>query len=410
MDWVPAVSQAKSLVQTVSGDIEGAKQTQRNFVETFPIVSQIKSLAHFLKGNKQKAKEVQKIFIKSTGRFINEAINSTPVIGHIKGAIHYAVGDRERGREAIDSASHVSGAVIGGTGGFLIGGPTGAFVGGVLGANAVDLVLTGADSAIKGEFRPRGRVEAISNIANGNTESKSGDAFDLATGFVLDGFIGQIGGAQKHAQIHKGHATNYQPGKIAQNATKIETIKQVNAENIENLASKINTSPKEEKSQKDEDEETYHFDLGSRQTQVPESPYSYENDTYYPIDKILIDSDQIKFSQPPLDGYSYQAQIVIYQLIEDISENGWAGEPINVVRMLNGELIAFDNRRLYCAIQAGIEAPLHLRDYYELLPVSVRLNFEDENIRTWGEAIDFYIQSNNFSSHSLVHEDITSIG
>jgi len=398
MDWVPAVSQAKSLVQTVSGDIEGAKQTQRNFIETFPIVSQVKSLGHFLKGNREKAKKVQKNFITNAGGFTNEAINSTPVIGHIKGAVHYAMGDREGGKQAIDSASHASGAIIGGTGGFLAGGPIGAFVGGVIGANAVDLVLTGAESAIKGEFKPHGHVEAISNLANGNTESKSGDTFDLAMSFILDGLIGQVGGAQKHAQIHKGHLTNYQPGTLVQNVTKIEEIRLVNPENIENSTSKLNGLRGLSNDEKlPFNEKASSPGPGQRSTQVPESPYSYETESLSQgeIDKILIEPDQIKFSQPPLEGYSPQAQIIIYQLTEDMSQNGWAGEPINIVRMLSGELIAFDSRKLFCAIQAGIEAPLHLRDYHELLPVSVRLSFEDENIKTWGQAIDFYIQNHS---------------
>lgn len=40
IDSIPVVSQVKSLVQVVSGDDNGAKSTQENFLRTGPIVSQ----------------------------------------------------------------------------------------------------------------------------------------------------------------------------------------------------------------------------------------------------------------------------------------------------------------------------------------------------------------------------------
>ena len=40
IDSIPVVSQAKSLVQVVSGDDNGAKRTQENFLRTGPIASQ----------------------------------------------------------------------------------------------------------------------------------------------------------------------------------------------------------------------------------------------------------------------------------------------------------------------------------------------------------------------------------
>jgi len=229
MDWVPGVSQTKSLIQVASGDIEGAKQTQRNFTNGCPIISQAKSIHYFLKRNPQKAKEIQKTFIRNAGTFLNEAMNSTPFVGHVKGAIQYALGDREGAREAIDGSSHVLGAMIGGTGGFLVGGPTGAFVGGIVGGNAVDLALTGIDSARKRTFSPHGCIETISDLRKGNSKSKTGDAFDLTMGFMIDGFVGQVAGANSFALKHvKKHWRHYKPNKLAENLTKIESIQQSN--------------------------------------------------------------------------------------------------------------------------------------------------------------------------------------
>jgi len=400
MDWVPGVSQAKSLVQTVSGDTEGAKQTQKNFTDTFPIVSQAKSIGLFLKGHPRKAKDIQKTFVKNVGNFVNEAINSTPIVGHIKGAVHYAIGDPGGGKDAIDSANHVSGAIIGGTGGFVAGGPTGAFVGGVLGANAVDLALTGAESAIKGTFKPHGRIEEIANLANGNTDSKAGDTFDIAMGFILDGLVGQVAGANNYAQTHvrgKAGLTNYKPDNIVQNATKIEKIKQKGVENIEKT-SFIDNSPFRPLKETQEKE-----NFEAQETQVSESQSEYNSG----ITKVLIDPCEIKFSEHPLEGYSPQAQVIIDQMIEDLHRNGWVGEPINVVKMPNGELFAFDNRKLYCAIQAGIEAPIVVWDENERMPISLKLSL-DENISVWGEAITFLI---NKSSPAFIKDiESTPIG
>ena len=195
MDWVPGISQTKSLIQAVSGNIEGARQTQRNFTDSFPIVSQAKSFHYFLKHDPMKARDIQKRFLQNAAPLINEAMNSTPGLGHIKGAVHFAMGDREGGKDALESATHVLGSMIGGTGGFIVGGPTGAFVGGVLGGNAVDLAITGIDSALKHKFKPHGCVEAIADLSKGDTDSKAGETFDLAMGFLIDGFIGQVSGA-----------------------------------------------------------------------------------------------------------------------------------------------------------------------------------------------------------------------
>ena len=42
-DSIPVISQVKSLVQVASGDEQGAKVTQQNFLRTGPIASQVYS-------------------------------------------------------------------------------------------------------------------------------------------------------------------------------------------------------------------------------------------------------------------------------------------------------------------------------------------------------------------------------
>jgi hypothetical protein len=97
MDWIPILSQAKSLVQAACGDVEGARETQGNFLKTCPIVSQGTSLVQSISGDKEGAMETQKAF----GKTISGVANGIPIVGHVKGVIHYALGDNDGGDLAI---------------------------------------------------------------------------------------------------------------------------------------------------------------------------------------------------------------------------------------------------------------------------------------------------------------------
>lgn len=57
MDWIPVVSQVKSMVQLIAGDAEGAAKTQENFVNQCPIISQVKTVSHLVAGDVEKADE-----------------------------------------------------------------------------------------------------------------------------------------------------------------------------------------------------------------------------------------------------------------------------------------------------------------------------------------------------------------
>lgn len=99
-DSLPVFSQTKSLVQAVSGDIDGAKETQKTFLETCIIASQLTSLVQCLNGDNEAARNTQIKFLKSVELFVD----SVPMAGHIKGGIHYAIGQKEKGHSAMKSA------------------------------------------------------------------------------------------------------------------------------------------------------------------------------------------------------------------------------------------------------------------------------------------------------------------
>ncbi len=105
MDWIPVISQTKSLFQAICGDREGAEQTQINFLRQCPIVSQGTSLVQAFSGDEKSAWETQMAFLHT----VSCIANSVPLVGHVKGVVHYAAGDRESGDQAFKSSSRTIG-------------------------------------------------------------------------------------------------------------------------------------------------------------------------------------------------------------------------------------------------------------------------------------------------------------
>lgn len=63
--------------------------------------------------------------------------------------------------------------------------------------------------------------------------------------------------------------------------------------------------------------------------------------------------------------------------------NGWNGDPIDVVRMPDGKLTSFDNKRLAAANDAGIDVQARIHEF-DAPFLSSRL---PDPPGTWGEAI-----------------------
>jgi hypothetical protein len=144
MDWIPIVSQVKSLVQVICNDAEGAKKTQENFSKTCPIVSQCRSACEvaFCEDGARKARETQ---LAQVG-MISDFADGIPVLGHVKGTIHYICKDSVGGEKAMKASSRTVGVIGGGVGGFLFGGPAGAIAGGIGGGLFLDGITTGVHS------------------------------------------------------------------------------------------------------------------------------------------------------------------------------------------------------------------------------------------------------------------------
>ncbi|RXM90670.1 hypothetical protein EOD39_21965 [Acipenser ruthenus] len=181
MDAIPVLSQLKSFVQWASGDSEAAEETQTHFLQRYPVVSQGRSAVQAIMGNQDRARETQIEFLKG----VNDKVNSVPVVGHVKGTIHYICGDKEGGDNAMKAASHTTGVIGGGVGGFLVGGPLGAAVLGAAGGALMDGAITIGDSAVNGEnAKPYGFVDNVVRIVE--DPKNGGNYVDLIGATVLD--------------------------------------------------------------------------------------------------------------------------------------------------------------------------------------------------------------------------------
>eukprot|EP00931_Biecheleriopsis_adriatica_P121058 TRINITY_DN96138_c0_g1_i1.p1 TRINITY_DN96138_c0_g1~~TRINITY_DN96138_c0_g1_i1.p1 ORF type:complete len:276 (-),score=53.92 TRINITY_DN96138_c0_g1_i1:63-890(-) len=65
IDGIPLASQGKSLLQAVSGDLEGARRTQDSFTKRCVGVSQIRSTFEFMNGDRDAAEQTQAEFSQS---------------------------------------------------------------------------------------------------------------------------------------------------------------------------------------------------------------------------------------------------------------------------------------------------------------------------------------------------------
>ena len=94
---VPGLSQIKSLCQAMEGDMEGARQTQMDFIRRCPVVSQLNSLGMAMVGDNDEALKIQHEFAEH-----NRGI---PVLGHAIAAGYAACGQMDKAQEAAICAS-----------------------------------------------------------------------------------------------------------------------------------------------------------------------------------------------------------------------------------------------------------------------------------------------------------------
>lgn len=189
-DWIPGISQLKSGFQLICGDIEGAFETQANFLRQCPIVSQVTSGVQLLAGDTYGAIETQKQCLGT----ISRVADGVPAVGHVKGLVHYAVGDDEGGNQAMRSATRTTAVLAAGTVGLAVG-PVGAVVAGVEAGALMDIAYT------YGTNKPQGYVAAIKNVIKNPNAGGIFDAAVMPVGDAMTGMAGYNMAKSIHAQL-----------------------------------------------------------------------------------------------------------------------------------------------------------------------------------------------------------------
>lgn len=172
-DVVPVVSQAKSLVQLLSGDAEGGRNTQLNFVDVGLGASQLRSLYHLATGDPDKALAVQKRFREN----VTPVLETMPIVGHVRGIADVLDGHVERGISTLKRTTATTGAVLGA----VMGGRTFA----VWGATAGNLIAVGLmylveENAADGSGSPSGKL-LDHPVTPGPRSAAERETFDTAT-------------------------------------------------------------------------------------------------------------------------------------------------------------------------------------------------------------------------------------
>lgn len=107
-----------------------------------------------------------------------------------------------------------------------------------------------------------------------------------------------------------------------------------------------------------------------------------------------VDPNTIRYSQTSVNGSE--------KIIESMKQNGWQGDPIDVVTMDDGKLTTLDNTRVFAAKAAGIDVKANVHDYNDTLPDQAtkdRFTTPRGGVpQTWGQAVENRIgkQSSSF--------------
>ena len=104
-----------------------------------------------------------------------------------------------------------------------------------------------------------------------------------------------------------------------------------------------------------------------------------------------INPNDIRFSQSSVNGAS--------EIIDSMKAKGWDGDPIDVVRMPDGNLTTIDNTRVLAARYAEIDVRANVHAFDEVLPQDLdlieRLTTPKGVPQTWGDAVLLRIGKQN---------------
>jgi RHS repeat-associated protein len=112
----------------------------------------------------------------------------------------------------------------------------------------------------------------------------------------------------------------------------------------------------------------------------------------------LIEEEAVKTINPNEIRYSQSSVNGAQKIIDSLKANGWMGDPIDVVRMSDGNLTTIDNTRVLAAKNAGIDVKAVVHGANDPIPPDMAVRFTSktgEIPKTWGEAVNNRINNQN---------------
>ena len=114
---------------------------------------------------------------------------------------------------------------------------------------------------------------------------------------------------------------------------------------------------------------------------------------------VSVNPNQIRFSQSSVSFQKTRGatSYTFDDIVTSMRQNGWQGDPVDIVQLPDGNFTSIDNTRILAAREAGIDVQAVVRNYDDPLPASMLNRFPDPKnserfATTWGEAINFRIQ------------------
>lgn len=118
----------------------------------------------------------------------------------------------------------------------------------------------------------------------------------------------------------------------------------------------------------------------------------------------MLNANDVRFSQNTVSfnkkdrvtgtKYTYD------DLVTSMRNDGWKGDPVDVVKMPDGKVTSMDNTRIRAAREAGVDVRANTRAFDEPLTPEIKKARNWQDYDTWGEAITGRInrQSGGFAN------------
>jgi filamentous hemagglutinin len=139
--------------------------------------------------------------------------------------------------------------------------------------------------------------------------------------------------------------------------------------------------------------------IGKKGTKEPNTSNPAGNTSSFDANEIRFSQNTVSYNKAERDSgvrYTYD------DLVSSMKKDGWKGDPVDVVKMPDGNMTSMDNIRINAARDAGIKVEANVRNFSDPLPKDMIDSGRFGSATTWGEAITGRInnQSGGFGKNN----------